>query len=232
MQFFWYILWYAGAVLPSLLICAYAYRRDRYDKEPRIVLIISFLLGVLACVPAYIFERIGETWSQTIDNSLLQTFFFAFVAVAMTEEICKYIFLRLYCFNHKAFTEPLDGIVYSVMVSMGFAAFENIVYGISNDKLIMLVRVFTAVPAHAAFAVIMGYHLGLSKFENNGTDRRLAGLTMAIIAHGCYDFLLFQTAIEPLRWAAFILLFICVSYAWRLWRSLRADSLRRWRHKP
>ncbi|MBK7649981.1 MAG: PrsW family intramembrane metalloprotease [Flammeovirgaceae bacterium] len=31
-------------------------------------------------------------------------------------------------YNNKHFNEPFDGIVYSVMVGMGFATFENILY--------------------------------------------------------------------------------------------------------
>jgi RsiW-degrading membrane proteinase PrsW (M82 family) len=71
--------------------------------------------------------------------------------------------------------------------------------------------------------------LGLSKFESQPIDRRLAGLTAAILAHGCYDFLLFQTVSPIARLLAFVVLGICIFYAWGLLRSLLIDSEKRWR---
>ncbi|MEY4928230.1 MAG: hypothetical protein RI894_2668 [Bacteroidota bacterium] len=230
---------FAIAVLPGILVCFAMYRLDRYDREPLLVIIASFLLGIFSCLPAYFIETVGKKIDSgflspifiktTMLNSLLQTAIFAFLIVALTEEGCKYLFLRFYCYNHKAFNEPLDGIIYSVAVSMGFATWENVIYGLQNDSETLLLRMVTAIPAHAAFAIIMGYHLGLSKFESQPIDRRLAGLTAAILAHGCYDFLLFQTVSPIARLLAFVVLGICIFYAWGLLRSLLIDSEKRWR---
>ncbi len=230
---------FAIAILPGILVCFTIYRLDRYDREPLSVIVASFLLGILSCLPAYIIESIGKKVDTgfvshffvqtTVWNSLLETAIFAFLIVALTEEGCKYLFLRFYCYNHKAFNEPLDGIIYSVAVSMGFATWENLIYGWQNDSETLILRMVTAIPAHAAFAVIMGYHLGLSKFEAHATDRRLAGLTAAVLAHGFYDFLLFQTVSNLARLLAFVVLGICIFHAWKLLRSLLLDSQRRWR---
>ena len=53
---------------------------------------------------------------------------------------------------------------------------------------------FTAVPMHAAFAVIMGYYIGLSKYYQGAarTEKSLKGLFYAVVLHGSYDFVLFQ----------------------------------------
>lgn len=219
----------ALAVLPSIFICVYIYFLDKYDREPKAVLVKSFLLGVLACMPAYFIEEIGDALDYAIHIDWLRTLVFAFVVVAFTEEGIKYLFLRHYCYKHKAFNEPLDGIVYSLTVSMGFAAFENVVYCVNSDTMTLVIRMLTAIPAHAAFAVIMGYHLGLSKDAPDSRSRRLTGLYAAILAHGCYDFFLFQTYSELLRLAAFGILGICVLYAWRLLQFLLRDSERRWK---
>lgn len=217
------------AVLPCIFICVYIYFLDKYDREPKEVLVKSFLLGVIACMPAYFIEEIGNALDYAIHIDWLRTFVFAFAVVAFTEEGIKYLFLRYYCYKHAAFNEPLDGIVYSLTVSMGFAAFENIVYCANSDTATLVIRMLTAIPAHAAFAVIMGYHIGLAKTATNSRSRRLTGLYAAIFAHGCYDFFLFQTYSELLRLAAFGILGICVLYAWRLLQFLLRDSERRWR---
>lgn len=98
------------------------------------------------------------------DYSIFQQFIKAFFVVALIEEFSKYIFVRFYSQPKKYFNEPFDGIVYAVMVSMGFAAIENIAYVSQGGMGTAIVRAFTAVPAHATFAVLMGYFMGLAKF--------------------------------------------------------------------
>src|SRR5436853_481905 len=82
-------------------------------------------------------------------------FLLAFVVIGFSEEGCKYIMLRFYADRNKAFNEPFDGIIYSVMVSMGFATLENIGYVLNYGFQTGLVRMFLSVPSHAAFAVLM-----------------------------------------------------------------------------
>ena len=65
----------------------------------------------------------------------------------------------------KDFNEPFDGIVYSVMVSMGFATTENILYAMKGGLEVALLRMVMSVPAHATFAVLMGYLLDCPNSE-------------------------------------------------------------------
>ena len=97
----------ALAVLPCIFICIYVYFLDKYDREPKAVLVKSFLLGVIACMPAYFIEQIGEAIGYAIRIDWARTLVFAFVVVACTEEGVKYLFLRYYCYKHEAFNEPL-----------------------------------------------------------------------------------------------------------------------------
>ena len=66
-------------------------------------------------------------------------------------------------------------------------------------------RMFTAVPMHAAFAVIMGYYIGLSKYYHGSarTEKSLKGLFYAVVLHGAYDFLLFQDDMPILSFLIF-----------------------------
>lgn len=85
------------------------------------------------------------------DFSVWQQFVKAFFVVALIEEFSKYIIVRYYNQPRKWFNEPFDGIIYAVMVSMGFAAFENILYVLQGGFEVALLRAFTAIPAHATF---------------------------------------------------------------------------------
>lgn len=186
------------AVAPSLLICWYIFKMDKYEREPRLHLFICFLLGIFCTLPAINMETMGRRLINEDPQNLFRTFLFATFIVGFTEEILKFFALMFYAFPRKQFNEPMDGIVYSVMISMGFAAMENILYVQGNPTQaweVAIARAFTAVPAHGLFAVAMGTYIGKAKLLELPTDKLkfcLKGISLAILLHGIYDFLLIQ----------------------------------------
>ncbi len=185
----------ALAIAPGIAICLFIFYKDIYNREPRFNLIVSFLLGCLAILPAIGFER---SFMSTMDGTVNGLAIFAYLVVAFSEEMSKFLGLRLYSYNQKDFDEPLDGIVYSLMVGMGFATAENIKYVVEHQAAmgtgmeVAMQRLFTAVPAHASFAVVMGYFVGKAKFNSaNSIGLLVTGLLGAIFLHGTYDFFIF-----------------------------------------
>lgn len=183
----------ALAIAPGLAISIYIFLKDQYNPEPRRHLLISFLLGIVSTLIALAVESFLITnFDKYIQGSIWGTAVMAYCIVALTEEWSKYIMVRSYAFPKPEFDEPFDGIVYSVMVSMGFATAENIGYVMQYGYGTAVLRMFLSVPAHASFAIIMGYYMGRAKFA--GGDRKklmMAGLFSAIFWHGSYDFFLF-----------------------------------------
>ncbi len=181
------------AIAPGIAICLFIFHRDAYNREPKRNLLISFLLGMITVVPAALIERSLITYETTVTAIAIKAFLF----VALVEEGVKFIALRFYAYPSKKFDEPLDGIVYSVMVSMGFATLENILYVFQSAQTgqgyqVAFLRMFLAVPAHATFGVLMGYYAGKAKFAQHGkTILLLTGLIWAVLFHGLYDFFLF-----------------------------------------
>ena len=179
----------ALAVAPGIAICLFIFHRDAYNREPKLNLFASFMLGAAVVFPVAYIEIF---FSQFSDNTISGTAITAFLAVALTEEIGKFFVLRFYAYPRKSFDEPLDGIVYGVMIGMGFATLENILYVQKFGVQTGFLRMFLAVPAHATFGVLMGYHVGKAKFDNpNSGSLLLVGLFWAVLFHGLYDFFLF-----------------------------------------
>ena len=204
------------ALAPALAITLFIYWKDKHEKEPVGVLVMCFIFGVLICFPAGfwnsgVFGMFGYDLDE--DNGMVISFFMAFFVVGLGEELLKYLVVILYAFRKPCFNEPFDGIVYAVMVSLGFAAFENIIYVIEGGIGVAIMRMFTAVPMHAAFAVIMGYYIGLSKYYHGSarTEKSLKGLFYAIVLHGTYDFLLFQDDMPILSFLIFPLIIWAIS---------------------
>ena len=185
--------WLMLAIAPGVAISAYIIFKDEYNREPRKHLIISFLLGALSIIPAMLLELpITFTEQHLFFQSTLGNGLKAYLMVALPEEACKYFMLKKYAYRQPEYDEPFDGIVYAVMVGMGFATVENIMYVYQYGVATGVVRMFLAVPAHATFAIIMGYFMGKAKFsQKKETYLLLAGLFWAVVFHGSYDFFLF-----------------------------------------
>lgn len=183
----------ALSVAPGIAICLYIFLKDRFNREPGLNLLVCFLLGCLSIIPAIIIQLLfaGPT-EQVMGGGIIYTAIFAYLIVGCSEEGSKYIMLRFYAFPKKSFDEPFDGIVYSVMVGMGFATVENIGYVLQHGLTTAFLRMFLSVPAHATFAIIMGYYVGKAKFiPQKRSFYTLTGLACAILFHGTFDFFLF-----------------------------------------
>jgi RsiW-degrading membrane proteinase PrsW (M82 family) len=88
----------------------------------------------------------------------------------------------------------MDGIVYAVMISLGFATVENIFYVFNHpgqEIQVAIMRMFTAIPLHAACGIILGYFVGLAKFSDNKNILLYLGLFLATLVHGLYNYFIF-----------------------------------------
>jgi RsiW-degrading membrane proteinase PrsW (M82 family) len=183
----------ALAIAPGLAICIFIYLKDKYNKEPLGLMIMSFILGMVSIIPAIALESFfGIPLDQLSGQSIAAIALFAYGVVALSEEGCKLLVVRLFCYPRKAFDDPFDGILYCVIVSMGFATLENIGYVLQHGIGTGITRMFLSVPAHATFAVLMGYHLALAKFnpKNRGLHFFLA-IFWPVAFHGSFDFFIF-----------------------------------------
>jgi len=207
------------AILPPVLIAYYVYQQDKFEREPKSLIIKSFLFGCISVVPILILEMI---FNENLFSSL---FVYMFCGVALVEEGMKYFFLKKYLFKNPEFNEPLDGIVYAVMVSLGFATVENISYVIGAQEQgnnVAVLRMFSAIPLHAACGVIMGYFVGMAKFnKENYNSLLLKGVLIATLVHAIYNYFLFLGQGQIL---SFVALFIAIYFSKKAIRIHQKDS--------
>ncbi len=215
------LLYSSLAIAPGLAVCIFIYWRDKFEKEPLRLLIFSFFSGCVCTIPAVAIQMACNHWGFGLPRGLFNTAIHTFIVVALSEELCKFWFLKRY-YRHSAFNQPYDGITYAVMVSMGFATVENLLYVLGSEKPIesAVVRMFTAVPAHATFGVMMGFFVGMAKFRPRYAFwYMLLGLLIAVLFHGSYDFFLYTGATNGTWLGAVFSLFL------GLWLSLRAIKI-------
>jgi len=181
------------AVAPGFAIVLYIYLKDKHEREPLVLLLTSFFFGALS---TFITLGITVPFNALVElrrGDVVDEFFDAMFKVALIEEFSKFFFVRFILYYNKNFNEPFDGIVYSVMVGMGFATLENIIYVFHSGIQTGILRMFTAVPAHATFAVFMGYFLGRAKFTHHKeVALSVLALASATLFHGAYDYFWFM----------------------------------------
>jgi protease PrsW len=198
------------AIAPAMIIILYIYFKDKFEKEPIGFLVKNFLMGAIVSVIITLLLSIiaNQFFPLTNETSIFQQFIKAFFVVGFVEEFSKYIIVKFYAQKNEEFNEPFDGIVYAVMVSMGFAALENVMYVFQYGVSTGIIRAFTAVPAHATFGILMGYFMGLAKFSKNKQLLNITGLLVATFFHGAYDFFLFINFIPGIAIGAFVSLIV------------------------
>jgi RsiW-degrading membrane proteinase PrsW (M82 family)/ribosomal protein S18 acetylase RimI-like enzyme len=212
----------ALAIAPGLAVVIFIFLQVR-RREP-VANMLMAVAGGMACTFAasFIEHRIDPHIGSNVGGIILSSF----VGIALVEELCKFCILLFLCYPRKSFDEPLDGIIYAVLVGMGFATLENIYYVRMHGVEVAFLRMFTSFPGHATFGVIMGYHIGKAKFnEARRTRLMITGIAAATLAHGVYDsFLLLSENHWLKRYVSDLLLlsgalfslFICISLSRRL----------------
>jgi RsiW-degrading membrane proteinase PrsW (M82 family) len=209
----------ALATIPGFALALAMYIRDHHEPEPLYLLVLAFSLGAAAFLLGIIPGRFLQAAIEHTDNLVEGRAVHAFATVAFVEELLKFLMLRFFLYPNKNFNEPLDGIVYAVMVGLGFASAENLVYIFNDGAGDGLLRMFSAIPAHAIFAVIMGYYLGIARFTHtHEVGYALLALLSSVFLHGAYDFFLFASFIPGLWTGAVISL---LAAGWMAFRSVR-----------
>lgn len=188
-----------AAVLPVIVLLYYIYHKDKAQPEPTNMLLKGFGLGMLSvfaslllslplgAMGVYGFDEVSA-WDEAIRIS--------FFGAAIPEELAKLFMLWLLLRKNPYFDEHVDGIVYAVAVSMGFAALENVGYLFSNYEswwTVGTVRALISVPAHYAFAVFMGYYYSMFHFtRSDKTYYGIMTIAIPVLFHGLFDSLLFM----------------------------------------
>jgi RsiW-degrading membrane proteinase PrsW (M82 family) len=218
------------AIAPTIFIVGYVYWRERFDAKQLSLMLKCYLLGGLAVILTLLISKIIKIAVHPHNQTTIDEMLYAFINVACVEEFSKYFFLRFYAYPKKEFYDPYDGITYSVAIAMGFASLENILYVMIQPSYYLSVyvgtiRSVTAIPAHAAMGVMMGYFVGMAKFQRSNRQFLLAGFLAAVIFHGCYDFFLFLHSYPYMSIGAFVSLIICVIISIKAINSYNKEAL-------
>ena len=213
------------SILPALIIAVLVYVYvDKYEKEPTGQVVLTFFIGVGLSLLAYFIEEFIHTHHPDYGSNILLTFAYSFYGVSVPEELLKFLGVMTIPFRSKHFNEPIDGIIYTVMLGMGFATLENILYGYTYGLETIVVRSFTAVPAHGIFAFLMGYYVGKFKFGYLNLSGLIKGMLLVLVFHSAYDFFIIQHISDVLLLGSLVVLALGIVLSVRLAKGLQQLS--------
>jgi RsiW-degrading membrane proteinase PrsW (M82 family) len=178
-----------SALVPSVLLAWYFYSRDA-RREPARAVWATFGLGVLSIVPTLLVDwPIMEFVLPRFSHPLAAGPAEAFLVAAIPEELFKFSVLYGYARRRRWFDEPMDGVVYGAIASLGFATLENVLYCLRGGMPIAVMRAVTSVPGHAFWGAIMGYFVGVAQWSPPAARGRLLlhALGWPVLLHGLYD---------------------------------------------
>lgn len=197
----------AGGILPALAWLWFWRREDAPHPEPRKLIALAFLAGMVTVVVAIALEKLVAPFIP--DQTLL------FTVWSAIEEVLKYGAAAATVLWRRDDDEPVDAVIYMVTVALGFAAAENTLFLLSplaGGTLLQTVvtgnlRFVGATLLHVLSSAVIGLALGLSFYMKKRAKRRyiLGGVILAIVLHATFNFFILNTAEDNLlRTFAFV----------------------------
>lgn len=190
-----------AASAPVAIGAVYVFIRDKYEKEPYMMLFLGLLYGVYS---TFVIWAVGTAFEKIFPH-METPFFNAFISSAGIEESVKFLFLYFLVFRNHNFNEPFDGIVYGIFIALGFAWLENMIY-VFHEELggyeTAFARAIFSVPGHCLFGLEMGYYFALAKYYHK-KSYLFKTFFVPYVLHGVYNYILFLD--RNILWLPFIL---------------------------
>ena len=202
--------------------------KDRIKHEPRKLLLLAFLLGIVASVIALLLfsacDALVLPWTE--GRGKLWTAGYCFLVIGPVEEGAKALLAFLIVFRWSEFDEPIDGFVYAAAISIGFASLEN-VYNLPHLPLWEQLAHTAALPlTHTLFAAVWGFGIAWAQLcVARGAHRtavQAGSVLLGMSLHGLYDFLLF--AYQATFLTSRLILMIWMFVIWRARECIRQQA--------
>ena len=176
-------------ITPALIWLLFWLREDPHP-EPLRIIVLSFLLGAVVVFIALPLQRFAYDSFITINTALLALW-------AGIEELLKFSAAWLIGIHSKADDEPIDPLIYMIIVALGFVSMENTFFLFdplySGDIIGTLItgnlRFIGASLIHILASAMVGVFLSFSFYKKKTTQvlYGVGGLILAIALHTYFN---------------------------------------------
>ena len=188
------------AIIPPIVLLKIVYSIDSQKESLKLILsmfAVGILSGSVTILTVYLIQYYFPQLEKLNNpQNLYNLFLYVFLTIGIIEEFCKWFFSYNICWKNRDFDQKYDAIVYAVATSLGFAVLENVLYLMSGELRVGILRGIYSVPGHGIFAIISGYYIGKAKYDYERGERKLyklykrLSLIVPAIYHTIFDFLL------------------------------------------
>lgn len=203
-----------GGVVPALFWLWFWLKEDAAHPEPGKLIALAFLGGMLVVPIVLVLQRVVADLYTGAALTLVWV---------IMEEALKYAAALVLVLWHKAVNEPIDYIVYMIVVALGFSALENTLFlfnpltqgEIVESLLTGKFRFLGATLLHVISSAAIGVALAFA-YHRPPTTKLLfgmVGLCSAVALHALFNFLIIGSsgetilAVFALVWFGVIALF-------------------------
>lgn len=188
------------AMVPVGPLVACYFWLDRYEPEPRRLLVAAFFWGALVATTVALVVQAAD---QAVNRSTVA--WSAVVVAPLTEEAGKGIFVLLLLYIRRHTIDGIiDGLVYAGLVGIGFAFTENILYyagaytggpdfgpgGLGSATALFVVRGIFSPFAHPLFTSAIGIAAGIAVRRKGpwlGLILLPLGYVVAVVLHAAWN---------------------------------------------
>lgn len=188
-------------ILPPLIWLYFLLKEDSRCPEPRSLIFIAFITGMLAVPLVIPFESIALNYTsshflQCVDTAA--TCLPAIFSWATIEETAKYGLAAIFVLWRRSVDESIDLVIYMITVALGFAALENTLFllapfahgDLTNGFITDNLRFVGSTLLHVVASSAIGFTLAFTykKPRVLRTFAAAGGLILAISLHTIFNF--------------------------------------------
>ncbi|OGI79305.1 hypothetical protein A3F19_02285 [Candidatus Nomurabacteria bacterium RIFCSPHIGHO2_12_FULL_37_29] len=187
---------FLGGVVPSLLWLWFWLKEDNQKPEPKGILAVVFIMGMIAVVFILPIQKFIQAHVSSDQWEL--------VLWASAEEIIKYLAVLVIIYKTNHADKPIDWPIYLITSALGFAALENTLFlikpfSMGQNTVGLLtgqLRFLGSTLLHTVSSGILGIALGIS-LHIDGLKRKwylVVGFIFAITLHSVFNFFIIRNS--------------------------------------
>ena len=187
------------ALLPSFIWLVFYLHEDFKHPEPKRMIAWTFVMGMLVTTIVLFVQVQFNNWLPTQNLAIYSPL--ALFGLAAIEELFKFGATYFAVARSKDFDEPLDAMIYMIVVALGFAAVENVASifqslggaGATGPIETTVLRFVGATLLHTLASGLVGYYWGVAILEKSNYFQRIfAGLMLATVLHTVFNYLILK----------------------------------------
>lgn len=215
MESTYFAIAFVCGLVPALFWVWFWLREDNKRPEPLFLIAIAFIAG-MAVVPMALPLQKAAIALYSGANVL--------IVWVIIEELLKYAVALAIVFWNQEVDEPIDMIIYMIVIALGFAALENALFIFNplvmgeylSSALTGGFRFLGATLLHVLASGTVGVFMAMAYYRSKGVQALAgtAGLFVAIVLHALFNFFIMDASGETILavflfvWIGIILLFL------------------------